>query len=302
MRQETHHSDGLLDTSAREHRIAALAERQHGVLSMSQLREMGFGRGAIERRIANGRLHRLHRGVYAVGHRRITGRGWLWAAILACGGPERAMLSHRSAASLWDLMPQPRTTDVTTLAESRSMPGIRVHRGKPEERAEIDGLPVTSATRTLLDLATILTEHRLERVCHRAEHLRLPIHPFDGRRGAERLRRVLDRMRDEPLQMTRSELEDRFLSLVDSAHLPMPRTNATVLDYEVDFLWPAHHLIAETDGAATHLTLAAFERDRRRDVRLTLAGYRVVRFTWRQVVDDGGAVAAALSELLSKPR
>lgn len=207
------------------------------------------------------------------------------------------MLSHQSAASLYDLMPQPRIIDVTTRRESRSMPGIRVHRGAPDTHHTVEGLPLTSPTRTLLDLATILTEHRLERVCHRAEQLRLPIEPFDGQRGAKHLRRVLQRIA-EP-QITRSELEDRFLSLVASANLPAPRTNARVLDYEVDFLWPRHRLVVETDGAATHLTRQAFERDRERDRALVAAGYRVVRFTWRDVVRRPRRVAAELRGLIS---
>ena len=207
------------------------------------------------------------------------------------------MLSHRAAASLYDLMPQPRMIDVTTRRQSRSMPGIRVHRGAPQEHDTIEGLPLTSPTRTLLDLATVLTEHRLSRVCHRAEQLRLPIEPFDGERGAKRLRRVLARL-DEP-QLTRSELEDRFLSLVDSANLPSPRTNARVSGYEVDFLWAQHKLVVETDGTATHLTRSAFERDRERDRRLTIAGYRVVRFTWRDVVRRPKSVAAELRGLIS---
>jgi very-short-patch-repair endonuclease len=293
MRQEVRHGDVLLDAS-----VAEVAFRQHGVISVAQLRAAGVRHDAVRRRVERGELHRLHRAVYAVGHRRISARGWLWAAILACGGPERAMLSHRSAAAVWDLMPQPRITDVTTTRESRSQPGIRVHRGRPKERATIDGLPATSPTGTLLDLATVLTEHRLERVCHRAEQLRLPIGSVEGR-GAKRLRRVLERMAGEEPQITRSELEDRFLALVDSANVPAPRTNARVLGYEADFLWPDKRLIVETDGAATHLTPAAFERDRARDRKLTLAGYRVVRFTWRQVVHEPHGVAAELRGLIS---
>lgn len=216
--------------------------------------------------------------------------------MLACGGAQRCVLSHQSAASVYDLMPQPRITHVKTLRQSRSMPGIAVHRGDPGKRHEIEGLPLTSPTRTLLDLATVLTEHHLERVCHRAEQHRLHIEPFDGERGAKRLRRVLRRV-DEP-QITRGDLEERFLSLIESAHLPRPRTNTRVLNLEVDFLWPAHRLVVETDGAATHLTRQAFERDRERDRILTLGGYRVVRFTWRDVVATPETVTTVLRALI----
>ena len=291
MSQKSRDRRGFLDAT-----VAALADEQHGVVSLGQLRAAGLGQDAVDWRARCGRLHRLHRGVFAVGHRRISARGRLWAAVLACGGPEHCLLSHRSAASLYDLMPEPAIVEVTTRRESRSMPGIRVHRGAPADHHTVDGLPVTSPTRTLLDLATILTEHRLERLCHRAEQLRLPIEPFESRRGARRLRRVLNRL-DEP-QVTRSELEDRFLSLVVSAHLPTPRTNARVCGMEVDFLWPAQRLVVEVDGAATHLTRHAFERDRERDRVLTLAGFRVVRFTWRDVVRRPRTVAAQLRSLL----
>ncbi len=216
------------------------------------------------------------------------------------------MLSHQAAASLWDLMPHPRIIDITTRAESRSMPGIRVHRGGTDNTTVVDGLPLTSPTWTLLDLAPVLTEHRLERISHRAEQLRLldmrELETFDGRRGVVKLRRAVATLTLEEPNITRNDLEERFLSLVDSANLPKPRTNARVLDYEVDFLWPDHRLIVETDGRETHFTLTAFERDRERDAALTAVGYRVVRFTWRQVIHDPERVAKTLRELLSGAR
>lgn len=291
MWREPRHSDALLATT-----VGEVAFRQHGVISLEQLRTLDVSRNRVRRWVQRGLLHRLHRGVYAVGHRRITPRGRVWAAFLACGGPERALLSHHTAGWLYDLMPLPATVDVTTRAASRSMPGIRVHRGGRVERHEVEGLPLTSPTRTLLDLATVLTEHELERVCHKAEQRRLHVEPFGGERGAKRLRKVLARL-DEP-QITRHELEERFLVLLRTARLPQPRCNARVLGMEVDFLWPEHRLAVETDGAATHLTRQAFERDRERDRTLTLGGYRVVRFTWRQVVGDARSVADTLRALI----
>ena len=302
MWRETRRGDAQLTTRRRE--VAELARRQHGVVSVAQLRALGFTRDAVRRAAESGRLHRVHRGVYAVGHKRIGARGRLWAAVLACGGPERAVLSHQSAASVWDLMPQPSVIDVITLGAARSLPGIRVHRAKIGERAEVEGLPLTSPMRTLLDLATVLTEHRLERVCHRAEQLRLidvAKMPERGR-GVARLRRAIESVERTGPQITRSELEERFLSLVAEAGLPKPRTNARVLGYEVDFLWPDHRLIVETDGVATHFTLAAFENDRARDAKLLSAGYRVIRFTWRQVVEEPRRVVRTLRELLSGAR
>jgi very-short-patch-repair endonuclease len=281
-----HDSHALLRTGG-DLAVAAHAERQSGVVSTAQLHAAGLGRGAIQWRVQRGRLHPYHRGVYAVGHRRLTFRGRLWAAILACGGPEVAVISHRSAAAVWDLLPAPAgKIDVMTLGRSESTKALRVHRSRtilPLNDVVLqhpDGLPLTTPTRTLHDLARTLTPHKLERLTQRAEHLRL-----------------IPRATPE-LQITRSELEERMLALIADHGLPQPRTNTMVNGHEVDFHWPHARLIVETDGAATHLTAAAFEADRRRDVALLLAGYRVVRFTYRQVVEEPERVAAILRALL----
>jgi very-short-patch-repair endonuclease len=286
--------------------VARLAQRQHGVVSRAQLFAIGFGRGAVEWRVRNGRLHRIHQGVYAVGHTRLPLRGRYWAALLACGGPQVAVLSHRAAAALWDLLPPPSgKLDVTTRGTSRSTSAIRVHHSPslaPADVADIgDGLAVTTVARTLVDLADVLTAHQLTRACHRAEHLRLlhapSITPLTGRRSRA-LTTALAELAVHAPHITRSELEERFLALLAAAALPRPRVNARVAGHEVDFLWPAERLVAETDGAATHLTTAAFEHDRRRDAALLLAGYRVVRFTWRQVTQEPWATAETLRALL----
>ena len=284
--------------------MAALAERQHGVVSVEQLRALGLAKGSIEHRVRRGRLHRVHRGVYAVGHPLLTWRGRLWAAVLACGGPGAAAISHRTAAAVWDLAPAPRKVDVVTRNQSRSTDAIRVHRTGDLPLADVvrqaDGLPVTSVARTLADVARTTTTHRLERLCHRAMHLRildvaqLPA----GHPGAKRLRRALESLAASGPQVTRSELEERFLALIAAHRLPPPEVNARAAGYEVDFLWRAERLVAETDGAATHLTARAFEADRRRDEALQLAGLRVVRFTWRRVTEEPEAVAATLAALL----
>ena len=280
------------------------------MVSSGQLRALGLGKDAVEWRARRGQLHRLHRGVYAVGHRSVSGNGRLWAAVLACGGPERAVLSHRSAAAVWDLIPPPSVIEVTTLAQSRSMRGVKVHRRKSLERTNHQGLPITTVAQTLLDLAATQSDHRVKRTCHRAEILRLLdarstralIERSEGRPGTARLTRAIDELATTEPQITRTELEERFLELVAEAGLPRPEVNTRVEGLEVDFLWRDERLIVETDGAATHLTPTAFERDRERDQILMLAGYRVVRFTWRQVIEEPGRVARALRELLSAPR
>ena len=296
-----HRSDALLATTG-DPAVAALAQSQCGVVSRAQLEEAGLGRGAIQRRVANKRLHRLHRGVYAVGHPGLTGRGRLWAAVLACGGPAAAVLSHRSAAALWDLIPTPARTEVTTLGEARSTSAIRVHRSSTLRPCDIvtqtDGLRLTSVMRTLSDMAADLTQHRLERACHRAAFLRILDTAAIDTAPRPLRAAVASLERGEP-QMTRSQLEERFLALVDRYDLPRPLVNKEVLTYEVDFHWPDHRLVVEVDGAGAHLTPAAFESDRRRDAELQVAGWRVVRFTWRQVTHEAESVAATLVALLA---
>jgi hypothetical protein len=289
--------------------VAELAERQHGMVSTAQLHGAGFGRGAIHHRVLRGRLHPYHRGVYAVGHTRVTWRGRLWAALLAFGGPDDATLSHRTAAATWDLLPPPAgPIDVTTLHGGRSVDGVRVHRPyawDPEldVARDAEGLARTSVTRTLVDLAAILPPHQLARVCDRADLLRIldaaaVLERVAGRRGARALRAAVGRLAATEPAVTRSELEERFLALVDRAGLPRPLVNARAEAYEVDFLWPAAKLVVETDGAAAHLTPAAFERDRERDAGLMLAGFQVVRFTWRRVVQQPRRVAETVAGLI----
>jgi len=260
--------------------VSAIAERQDGAISVEQLRDLGLGEGAIRHRVARARLHRFHHGVYAVGHARLTPRGRLWAAVLSCGGPGAAVLSHRSAAAVWDLLPSPAKFDVTTLRAAHSTPTVRVHPPatlRPDDTSHDDRLPITTVARTLIDLATTLSPQRLERIVHQAEHLRcLDTNSLNeqfarahGRR-TKSLRRALQTLAIHDPDITRSKLEERFLAL-----------------------------IVETDGAATHLTPQAFEDDRRRDAKLTALGYRVVRFTWRQVVEQPRATIATLAVLLA---
>lgn len=282
---------------ANDHEIAAVALRQHGVISLAQLRELGVSATAVRHRLRAGRLHRIHRGVYAVGHRRLGERGHLWAALLAVPG---GVVSHRTAAAVWDLCPVPSgRLDVMTTGGSRSTKKLRVHRTERLEATTKDGLRLTTLARTLRDLAAD-GERRLERMMARAEHHRLldttSLAEQFGRPGGRRLRTALSAIAEWGAEVTRSELEERFLEELARAGLERPEVNARIEGYEVDFVWRAKRLIAETDGVATHLTVAAFENDRRRDQVLMSAGWRVVRFTWRQVA--GGSAIDALRKLL----
>ncbi|HVP02558.1 MAG TPA: type IV toxin-antitoxin system AbiEi family antitoxin domain-containing protein [Solirubrobacteraceae bacterium] len=295
-------------------RIAALAARQHGVITVAQLRELGLSTRAAGHRVAAGRLHRMHRGVFAVGHHRVSLAGVRMAAVLACG--RGARLAGRSAGALWGVLPAGAgPIEVTTPQRGRSGPrGVLVHRTRvlaPDDTAIVDGIPVTSLARTLVDLAGVLDEDRLERAVHEAEVLRVldvpeviaAIDRLPGRRGTGRLRALLAQPSPGP---TRRELERRFLALCRAGAIPQPRLNATVALperlTEVDALWSRERLVVELDGAGAHLTRRAFETDRRRDAMLAAEGYVVVRLTWRRVVHEQEATLAELRRILAVRR
>jgi very-short-patch-repair endonuclease len=281
-----------------DQRLAQTAGRQYGVVSRAQLYEMGFDNPALERRIAGGRLHRLHRGVYAVGHTIVPWRGAYLAAVLACG--EGAVLSHRSAADLWGIRPTAtRRIDVTVSHTSgvRSSGRIVIHRTRrPFGRVVRDGIPVTTPGRTLADLATALPRRQVEKAAEMAEVLGLHLQFDPDHPGAKRLDEILDG--HDLGTDTKSEVEDEFLALCDAHGIPRPRTNTIVEGYLVDFCWPEERLIVETDGRR-HLSRAAFERDRAQDAFLTACGWRAMRFTTRQVRGEPGTVAARVVSVRS---
>ena len=255
----------------------------------------------------------MHPGVYVVGHAPLTREGRFLAAVLACG--PGAVLSHRSAAALRGLRPSSRSAiDVTSPRRAgRKRAGIDVHSGATLAEADVetvDGIPCTSVARTLLDLCEVIDRRGVARACAQAEVLQL----FDlraleqvlarshGRRGAATLRAILAEQAIGAT-ITRSGGEEAMLALCRSAGLPAPEVNVwlPLLEgdgYEADFLWRAQRLDVESDGRDVHLTRAAFEHDRRRDWRLAVAGWRVVRFSGRQITREPGHVAATIRALL----
>jgi very-short-patch-repair endonuclease/predicted transcriptional regulator of viral defense system len=300
-----HGIDAQLQAGDRDRAIARLASRQHGVVSRAQLFALGLARGGIAWRLKHERLHVLYRGAYAVGHTAVSREGRWMAAVLAAG--PGAVLSHRSAGACLDLLGSERAwIDVSVSRQRSSRPGVRVHHTKlkSDEVTSVNGIPVTTVARTLLDLAAVVSRPRLERALERAEALRLAdrtpltalLERYPRRQGTRALREILDRGVSPTL--TRSELEDRFLALVEGRRLPRPRVNVRIGTFEVDFLWRAQRLVVELDGRETHISAAAFERDRARDRALQAAGWRVVRVTWRQLHDDANAVADDLARLL----
>lgn len=285
--------------------VVAIARRQHGVVSTAQLHAIGLGPNAIAGRVARGWLRRVHRGVYAVGalESELTAPA---GAILATNGG--AVISHRTAATLWGLLEAVPAdpVELTLLdARSRGRPGVRVHSGKLKAKdiRTRHGLRLTGPARILRDLAATAPQE-LETAVNEAQIRRL-ITPRELRSlliltrcGVRALRQAID---GEP-QMTRSEAERRFLKLIKEAGLPPPRTNVRVAGHEVDMHWPDHDLVVELDGWTYHSTRAAFERDRRRDADLQLAGQRVMRVTYRQLSGGPIPLIARCAAALAAPR
>ena len=283
--------------------IAGIAGRQRGVVSRAQLVAAGVTAAEIDRRLASGRLFGIHRGVYAVGHRALPVLALCQAALLAVPG---GVLSHLTAGATWGMLPTWPEVPHVTVARRGGQPiaGLALHRVRtaPEQTLR-HGLPTTTPARTILDLAETLGIHDLRRTIRQAEYDHLVNHDqlthlltsHPGRRGHKRLRQATS----GGAAPTRSELEDRFLKLIADAGLPRPEINARVDGARVDFLWPTHRVIVETDGWDAHSGRVAFEEDRDRDQRLLAAGYRVMRVTWRQLTEQPLKVAARLAALLA---
>ncbi len=269
-------------------RVAEIAGRQHGVISIGQLRRAGITRDAVRRRLETGRLHRIHRGVYAVGHPGISRHGGWMAAALACG--EGAAVSHRSAAELWGLlMPNEGPIDVSVLgtAGRARRSGLRVHRRASLVAVQVirrHGIPVTKPGQTIADLRGAVSPRELRRAIRQANVLGLPIGPEAGR----------DR--------TRSDLERAFLRICRRRRLPAPEVNVRVGPHLVDFLWRSRRLVVETDGYRYHRGRQAFRDDRTRDLDLRSRGFEVLRLSEEQIDDEPERVAEALRTVLDRPR
>lgn len=291
--------------------LAEIANRQHGVVSIRQLEgPLGYSRSAVVRAAAAGRLHRLYRGVYAVGHVNIPPQGWCLAAVLA-SGPD-ALLSHGSAAWLWGISkPGPAPLSVTTPVPRSPRPPIVLHHSRTlvaEDRALPEGIPTTALPRTLLDCAATIRADRLDRMLERAEELRMfdlgPVEALlertTGHPGHGRLRRAIALYREPAF--TRSGVEKRFLALVEEAGLPRPATNIGAHGYELDVYWPRERFAVELDVFETHGTRAAFERDRLRQEDLKLEGIEMTRVTGRRLEREPAQVMERVARLLEQRR
>jgi very-short-patch-repair endonuclease len=288
--------------------LAALASRQHGVVSRRQLGRLGFTKDAIRRRVERRELLRLHEGVFAVGHVALTPDSRRLAAVMACG--PNALLSHRAAGAAQGLLPSSPQLEVTVPRGTRAKPGIVIHRSRlihPDDRSSVRGIPVTSIARTLVDLAEGFSDERLAKTVHEAEVQRVfdldaierTLARLPGRAGRHRLCRVLAAYQPEP-HFLRSEAERRLKLLCRDHSLPQPQFNVNVAGYELDAYWPDANLAVEIDGARTHHTRRAFHEDRARDRRLATQGIRVVRVTWLDL-DDEASLAAELRAIRTAP-
>jgi very-short-patch-repair endonuclease len=291
--------------------IARLAGRQFGVVARTQLLQLGIGEDAIQHRLDRHRLHLLHKGAYAVGHRVIPREGRWTAAVLVSGSS--AVLSHYSAAAHWVIRPSSRSTiDVTVPHRSRSWAHIRRHVSEvpPDERTVEEGIPVTSVPRTIFDLAATEDVDVIVSMLREAEYRNLwdrlslwdLLERYPGKRGSRKVRVALERLKEEPAGRKRSRLEERFSPFLRLYHLPLPRYNAWTQAgdkrYQVDCHWHGTNEIVELDGWAGHKGRIAFREDRARDRRLRVAGYSVTHLTWNQLDDEPEAIAADLRALL----
>lgn len=296
-------------------RIPAIAAGQHGVISRDQLRSAGLSDSVIDREVVDGRLHPVFHGVFAVGHARISHSGRLLAALLACGG---GTISHATAAAFLCIQERsPNLIHVTTPNQTgRKIDGIRRHFVTPPAHGEIvvrDGIACTSPSRTLVDLAGVLGERRLQKAVQQAGVLgTLDVREIDAilargrRRGSPRLRKILSAWRTPQADMPklRSRLEALLYPMLAERDLPIPLTNHRLVvagkRIEVDFLWPEQRLVIEADSHAFHGNPVAFESDRLRDRDLNVAGYRVLRITWAQLDSEPTATLAAIRRMLGR--
>jgi very-short-patch-repair endonuclease len=306
--------------SARRHAIrvdkalADLATAQYGLVASWQMEQrLGLSVKVLDKRVAMGRLHRVHQGVYCVGHPLVSRKGHLMAAALACG--PNAAVSHRSAALLHGILDDGRS-QVDVIAPNRrgrAPQGIAAHRDgtlTSADRLVIDGIPCTSLARTLLDIAATQSLNTLAFAVNQAEveevfdlgEVTELLKRSKGRRGVARLRLAIE-LHDPEEQETRRELEKKLLRLFKRAGF-RPEVNGHLLVDGIsmmpDFMWRDARLIIEADSRRVHGTAAAFEKDRQRDQRLAAAGWTVIRCTWHQVTNEPERLTQTLRSLLPR--
>lgn len=282
-----------------DHRVAIVASSQYGLVTRAQLLDAGLSGGAISRRVAAGRLHRLHQSVYAVGHTAPRREARWLAAVLACG--DGAVLSHRSAAGLWALTDD-RSADLhvtVPTTSGRRRPAITIHRAHliPADRRVVAGIAVTSPARTLADLSTSVSDEQFTRLVREAQFRRLldphAVTELIGRRPCRKLAALI-----ADNAVTQTELEDRLLAICDRALIGRPRTQHKLNGRWLDFVWPEQRVVVETDGWQSHSTRAVFQADRAISNSLQLEGWIVLRFTYDDLTRRPASVVRAIRRAL----
>lgn len=293
-------------------RLAEVATRQHGVVSLEQLRWLGFNKSWIDRRIAAGYLIRVQRSVYAVGHARLSREGYWMAAVLTYG--EGTLLSHLSAAAHCGLLRTSAAKIDVSLASHRDVrarKGIRTHHSRlhPSDIGRKDSIPVTSPMRTLLDLADVVAPPRVREAFEQSQRMGLfdrravdaVIERSPGRRGLKVVGELIAEGQDTPPDL-RSPREQEFLDLIRAAGLPIPQTNVVVEGILVDAYWPEHGLVVELDSYGYHRSKAKFEQDRKNTEQLQNAGLAVRRFSTDRLKEKPNAIVQAVRAELTRRR
>lgn len=280
--------------------MARIAGRQHGNITRPQLLGVGLSAEAIKRWARKGRLIRVHRGVYRVGHAAPSILATYMAAVLACG--DGAVLSGAAAAHIHGLTRGLPPSPEVTAPVKRTVPGVATRRGAPPA-TKVQGIPVTTVARTLVDLAATLADDELARACHEAgvRYRTTPrqveaVMPRNAP-GAATLGRIL---RGET-RVTLSTLEKRFLSLLRQEGLPAPVTNKRAGGRRVDCRWPDERLTVELDSFTFHNSRHSWEQDRRREREARARGDEFRRYTYGDVFEEPAATVAEVRRLL-RPR
>jgi hypothetical protein len=273
-----------------------VAGQQWGVIGSRQLRDCGVSASTSQRWCADGKLHLIHRGVYALGHPSVPIEGLLVAALLHAG--RDGVLSHRTAAWWWGLIDvAPGTIDVSTSAWAGSSADLVVHHRRRMERTRHRRFPITTVPQTLLDFAAAAPLNQVRRALAEADYRRLlnprPVAEIlgHGRPGSAKLRNALERHQPR-LARARSRLERAFFALCESADIPLPELNVRLHGWTVDAFWRRERLAVELDGYGNHHSRAQIDRDRRKELCLRKAGLSVVRYSEEQLTEEPGAVIA----------
>jgi very-short-patch-repair endonuclease len=290
-----------------EQAVAAIARRQHGVVTRAQLLDAGVSGKEVDRRLEKGALLRIHRGVYRVGHRAPSIEARYMAAVLACG--EGALLCGLAAAHLWGLTKGSAPPPEVTAPTERRVKGVKTHRrrgGEPERGTKCRGIPITTVPSTLVDASSLLSLPDLARACHEAgvkygttpKQVDAVLEQRPNAPGAAKLRKVL---RGEQ-RVSLSALERRFLKLLREANLPLPETNKPAGTKRVDCRWPAHKLTIELDSYRYHRSRHAWEQDRKREREARARGDDFCRYTHDDVFERPDQVLGELTVLLRVAR